>query len=594
MASPDVRRAFALAVLVLAGCADDPATTIPSAPDEPAVRSALVVTLDTTRADAIGAFGGPDGVTPHLDALAAQGVVYRDARTVAPITQPAHASMFTGLYPPRHTVRDNNVLALPDEADTLAERARDHGRATAAVVASIAVDRAFGLGQGFDHYDQPTRALQRTSTEFEERRAGAVTDAALAWLDALPDDEPFVLWAHYFDPHGPYTPPAPFLDQAGGHVYLGEVASTDHHVGRLIDGLRARDLLDTTLVIVVADHGEGLGDHGEPAHGTHVWDSTIRVPMLVRDPSGARAGEVSDEVVSVVDVFPTVVDALGLGATDGLDGASLFRRRVPDDRGVYFESYGGYLAYGWSPLAGWADADGAYVHGSAPVFVPADARGTTGRPVAPDDDATDAYRRAIGRVADAPRLSPDSAGGDAELVERLRALGYAAVGDATDLPHPLAPTDRPSPHARTDELQRTLVAQALTNAGRLDDALPMLRDLVSDNPDNRVALERLGGALITRERFAEAIPVLERLLGVGDDDEPDASAGWAGAWYNLGVARHSTGDRAGGNEAFERAVSIDRGHVQSLYYLEKFLEEDGRPGDAAHYRALLEEARGEG
>lgn len=253
--------------------------------------SVLLITLDTTRADALGAYGRLPSVTPHLDRLAAEGVVYEHAYTVAPLTLPAHASMLTGLYPPRHGVRDNGVAGLAQSAVTLAERARAAGFQTAAFLGAVVLDQGFGLEQGFERYDTPARSFYGgPSMGYAERPAAEVAGLVASWLAERDKDRPFLLWAHLWDAHAPYEPPEALRQRAGGDAYLGEVAACDVAVGRLCAALAAEGLEDSTLIVVVGDHGESFSEHDEISHGPYVWNTTLQVPLLLRLPDGDKAG----------------------------------------------------------------------------------------------------------------------------------------------------------------------------------------------------------------------------------------------------------------------------------------------------------------
>lgn len=540
---------------------------------DPPRRSALLVTLDTTRADALGCYGGRPEVTPHLDALARESVRFDDARTVAPITLPAHASMLTGLYPPRHGVRGNAFGVLVPEAVTVAELAGGSGVQTAAFVASAVLDRSFGAAQGFAEYGQPRREAQ-AGLHGAELPAGRVIDAALAWLAARDRGRPFLLWVHLYDPHDPYQPPAEARARGGGDPYLGEVAAMDAELGRLLDALRAEGALDETLVVVVGDHGEARGEHGEATHSALCFDATLRVPLLVRDPDGRGAGTACAAPASVADVAPTLLEGLGLDVPAGLDGVSLYRREPPDRRGVYFESYYGWLHYGWAPLAGWADARGKYVHAPAPRFYelasdPGEARplpAATRADVAP-------YREALRRVADAPALAPQSGGApgpglDADLMAQLVELGYATAGAVAgaEVPHPLAHVDAPDPHERVGELQRLDDARRRTTAGDWDGAIAVLAPLVRESPRNAAALELLSVALIVTGRCAEAIPHLEAVLALGER---------ASALLNLGFCLQEAGRDREAADCFARALELDPGNETARHNLQVVRERLG-------------------
>ncbi|MCC7012030.1 MAG: sulfatase-like hydrolase/transferase [Planctomycetes bacterium] len=511
-------------------------------------RNAVLITLDTTRADALSCYGGRAGVTPHLDRLAAQGVLFTNARTSAPLTLPAHASMLTGLYPPRHTLRDNGLAPLPQSALTLAELARASGVQTFAVVASWVLDPAFGLDQGFDVYDAPQRNAGHAEPE---RRAPEVLRAALARLAKRDRSRPFFLWVHFYDPHVPYTPPRAFSEQAGGDAYLGEVASTDAALGELLAHLESDGTSDSTTLVVAADHGESLGEHGEPTHGALCYDSTVRVPLLVRWPDARDAGRREDSLVSVVDVFPTLLEALHVEGPTGVDGVSLSTARA-GARGVYCESYSGWLNYGWSPLAAWVDERAKYLASSQPeLFDPAhdprELHDISAKPplsVAP-------YDSALRAVLEGARLPPEHVEAfDPALLESLRALGYGATGKAPpSMPSPFETSDLPSPRERAVELAPLALASALADAGCPAEALPLLREILAANPHHWLALDYLGMDLVAIGEYADARAVFERRMQVGPRRTD--------AHLNLGGCLELSGDDAAALEHYEAALELD-------------------------------------
>ncbi len=528
--------------LACAGCGGEPAPTPPG--------SALLITLDTTRADVLGIYGGPKGITPNLDRIAAEGLRYTRAQTVAPLTLPAHSSMLTGLYPPRHRVRDNGIRPLPGSASTLAERAREKGLRTAAFVAAAVLDDTFGLNQGFELYVDPERTPEEELTHFEELSATQVVDAALEWAETLQPGERFFAWVHLFDAHGPYEPPADLSLRFRRNPYHGEVAYADREIGRLMDTLAATGRLDDTTVLVVADHGEAFGEHLEISHGSYCYQTTMQVPFLVRYPDGYGAGEVREDVVSVVDVHPTLAEAMGLLPAPDIDGLSLLRRRSPAGRGVYFESYNGYMSYGWSPLAGWLDGQGKYLHSSRPQFFDLDEDPEESRDRIGEEDV-ERYRSALARVFELDVLPDDAeATIDEELRRKIQDLGYAAMGDIEEsLPHPLDPSDRPSPAERAEEQAETLRAIHLIDIKLLDQAIPIFESVLAGNPDNLFALDKYAYCLVQRERFEEALPHLERLTREGP--------GWAGSYFNLGLALDAVGRTEEALAPLSRALELD-------------------------------------
>jgi len=554
--------------------------------------SVLFITVDTVRFDAIGCNGGPEGITPRMDALAREGILWTNARTVAPLTLPAHASMLTGLYPPRHTVRDNGQHPLPGASVSLAEAAHGAGFDTAAFVGAVVLDGSLGLAQGFDLYDQPARPLLQSSRHFAERPAGEVVAGALDWLaDATSPERPFFLWVHLYDPHAPYSAPRGFRLRAeqkarpGGLPadYLAEVGFVDHAIGMLVDALEDAHRLDTTAVLVVADHGEALGDGGERTHGVLCRESTLRIPFILRPPGGTRAQK-SDAVATVADVAPTLAGLMGVSLPGNLDGIDLLAAPPLGERGVYFETVHPWRAYRWSPLAGWVDGQGKFVHSGTPAFydLASDPAEETNR-IAARNVAS--YRRAIEQVAAAPALRPDAADGeslDPALVAGIRALGYAGAGmESEQVPHPLAETGLPAPSARIATLERLQEAAALSNGGRAEQVIPLLTGLLAEEPENPAILDHLAFALIQTERHGEALPFLQRLEAGGDRR--------SGTLYNLGVCLKVAGRIDEALERFAAATAADPQNPQAIAQMINTLEAAGRGDESTPWRQRLRE-----
>ncbi|TAH38278.1 MAG: tetratricopeptide repeat protein [Planctomycetota bacterium] len=546
-------------------------------------RSALVITLDTTRADALGCYGGKDGVTPNLDALARESVLYEQARAVAPLTLPSHISMFTGLYPPRHSVRTNSLMALPAAATTLAERAAGAGFQTSAFVAALVLDGAYGLSQGFRNYTQPLRK-QQSALRIKDTPAANVVRAATQWLRQTDRSRPFLLWVHLFDPHEPYEPSEEFLNQAGGDPYLGEVAATDAAVGYLLGKLREMDRMDETMVVVIADHGEGRGDHGELTHSTLCYDTTLLVPLLVRYPDGWGAGTRARDVVSGVDVYPTLIEALGLGDPGDVDGVSLFGRRPPPGRGVYFETYDGFLSYGWSPLTGWADERGKYLHSSQPeLFDVRDDPHESRNLVAERQEDAVRYRERLSALAQRPAFEATRGAVDPALLEAVQSLGYTGAGDVdSELPDPLDTRGLPSPQSRLNELYRFYAASTAGEQGKFDEAVRLLQQVVDQNPRNATAMDLLGYFLNQSRRFQDAITVLEKLQALGPPERHSMHT-------NFGHAYEELGDELKALQHYERAAQLSPNGPLVLGDWARMLEKTGQAPAAAAVRARIDE-----
>jgi choline-sulfatase len=376
--------------------------------------SVLLVTIDTLRADRVGAWGDREARTPHLDALARAGLVFERAYAPAPLTLPSHATMMTGLLPPAHGVRGNGSFALGPEPPTLAEAMRARGLRTAAFVGAFPVAARFGLGRGFLHYDDRFAKAPGVHYEFAERRAPDVAAAARAWLADNPG--PSFVWMHLFDPHAPYDPPA---ETRGLDPYRGEIAAADAALGDLLAAWDARP--GASYVAVTSDHGEAFGEHGEESHSLFVYDVTLHVPLVLRGPGIAARREAA--AVGLDDLAATLVARVP-GAGPVLPGRDLAQPLEP--RPLYAETLAPRHDFGWSDLRAWRDGRYKLVRAPRPEVYDVEADPGETRDLATADarrvaQMGSALDEALARMGE--RSNPRAA--DPEAAERLRALGYA-------------------------------------------------------------------------------------------------------------------------------------------------------------------------
>lgn len=406
---------------------------------QPGPLGVVIITLDTTRADRLPAYGYMSVSLPALDRLAAEGIVFGQATAVGALTLPAHASLFTGLLPPAHGIRENADPPLATNHVTLAEVLKDDGFRTAAFVGSVVLNADRGLAQGFDHYSDV--GAGDGEPDRRQRRADEVIDGAIRWLEGVGDDR-FFLWAHLYDPHRPYDPPPPFRSMHD--PYMGEIAFADSQIGRLLDALRQREVLDRTVVVVVGDHGESLGDHGERDHGIFVYESVLRVPFILRAP-GVAPGRVG-EVVRLPDILPTVLDLLGIEAPP-VDGVSLVELMRGVRTGLDLEAYAESVypqRFGWSPLFALRRGHYKFIDAPRPELYDLDADPFEERNVhALYPAVADALRQGLRDIERGPaRAVVTGRSVSTETRQALAALGY--------LGHSISRADRRERHQLPD------------------------------------------------------------------------------------------------------------------------------------------------
>jgi arylsulfatase A-like enzyme len=324
-----------------------------------------LVTLDTTRADHLGCYGRAEAHTLVLDALAQEGVLFESAYATVPLTLPSHASILTGLYPPENGMHVNGVGRLDPQLPNLAETLRSQGYNTSAFIASVVLHSRYGLDHGFQIYDDDLAGGEFHGHESHlMRKANAVVDSALTWLN-LHHEDPFFCWVHLFDPHAPYeSHPEIFQDRFRENPYDGDIAFADLHVGRMVRFLKDKGVYDNTLIIIVGDHGEGLGEHVEDEHGFMLYNSTLHVPMIVSCPKLCKAGQRVAQSVSQVDIFPTVLDCLQVDSPGPVSGVSFHRGLTGSPlqpRFCYSETRAVFDAFRWAPLGSVTSNNWKYV-----------------------------------------------------------------------------------------------------------------------------------------------------------------------------------------------------------------------------------------
>jgi arylsulfatase A-like enzyme/Flp pilus assembly protein TadD len=477
------------------------------APDRPDV---LLITLDTTRADKLGCYGGERGVSPALDQLARKGVLFRRAYSHVPVTLPSHASLLTGVLPARNGVHDNGTFVLDATFPTLAEQYARAGYRTGAFVSSVVLDRMYGLSRGFGDYVDEMEG-DETEDVLTEVRASVTVDRALAWL-RQGDARPVFAWVHFYDPHNPYQPPEPFAGRFKGKPYDGEIAYMDSEIGRLLQGLGERGR--PNLVAAVADHGESLGEHQEPTHAFFIYAATQHVPLVLRYDGVLPAGREVAAVVGLSDLMPTLLEISRLQAPEGMDGHTLvplITGRTDREPGpVYQESYVPRLSWGAAELLGVRTGPWLFIRAPRPeLYNVEDDPAETLNLAAERPEELDRLRAALDRLAPGGDPLARQTEVDPEMARRLRALGYLgglgedAKGATRDLPDPkdVAPL-----------LKEIAAAESFRNRREYDKALAAYEDLARRMPRSTMIAGRIAKMLLALERYDAAYDFYLKLI----------------------------------------------------------------------------------
>jgi arylsulfatase A-like enzyme/Tfp pilus assembly protein PilF len=573
-----------LAIVVLLSCAAEE-----SVPQGDRGLNVLVITLDTIRADRLGAYGNPRIRTEFVDDLAERGILFENCIAPTPLTLPSHTSLFTGTYPVFHGVRDNGNYVVPKELTTMAELLSDAGYRTGAFVGAFVLSSRWGLDQGFESYTEPQGGYDPKLISFSQiqRRAEDVVDDAIAWL-GQEREGPWFAWVHLYDPHLTYDPPPAFAREYPDDPYLGEVAYADAELGRLQSFLETSGLDANTLVIFAGDHGEGLGDHGEHDHGLLLYQSTSRVPLIIHHPEAPSSGVRREEVVSLVDILPTVAEAIRVSPPREIQGQSLWpligEGGAFDERPVYAETHYPKLHFGWSPLTALQDRQYQLIQSSEPELydlandplqnenILATNPSVAERMTVDLEDLIERLGQGAVEAASAP---------DADTIAKLAALGYvtSAVETAedpsiSDLPNPrsmlwlynllMAANNAITEGNETEGEQKLLelleandslvdgwvsLGKLYRNQGRMAEALEAFREANERRPQDPFLVSRLANALISAQRPAEA----ERHLLVAQEKHPDNPL----IVYAMARVMESTGRPAEAENLFHRALTLD-------------------------------------
>ncbi|MFZ2490290.1 MAG: sulfatase-like hydrolase/transferase [Thermoanaerobaculia bacterium] len=480
----------------------------------PSFRNApvIVISIDTLRADRLPAYGYREVETPNIDALRRDGVLFERAYAHVPLTLPSHVALLTGQLPPQNGVRNN--LGFQFDASkhmTISRLLKEHGYATGAAVSAYVLRAATGLGDVFDDYDDAVNIRGGESVGAQQRPGTETAAIATKWI-ADHQGSPFFYLFHIFEPHAPYSAPEPHRSR-WKNPYDAEIAASDEIVGRFLDGLKASGIYDDAIIILLSDHGEGLGDHGEDEHGVFLYREAIHVPLIVKLPKNTRRGGTVTRVVSLIDVFPTVVRLAGIDPPSGLPGISLFDAAPATPRHAYAESLYPRIHLGWSDTRSLVDEDYQYIESPKPELYDLAKDPRQQKNILSDERRVyAAMRKELDLV---PRGEATTANIDPEEARKLAALGYLG-GPAASGSGPL-----PDPKDHIGELQSFKRASMLVHEKRLNEAIAILRDLVQKNPKLTDAWTLLGRTYQDAGRVTDAIATYKRSMELSPQLAPD-------------------------------------------------------------------------
>jgi arylsulfatase A-like enzyme/Tfp pilus assembly protein PilF len=550
----------------------------------------LLITLDTVRADHIGAYGYAKGATPTIDRLAREGVRFTDATSQAPLTGPAHAALLTGRYPARMGVRDNATTPIPDGATTIAELFKAKGYRTGGFVGAFILGAEYGFGRGFDTFDATFPKFTAGSKLQAQRRCGEVTAAATTWLRAA--GRPFFAWIHLYDAHTPYDPPAPFRARFATAPYDGEIAYVDSCVSRVVSALEETGLLDRTAISLIADHGEGLGDHGEAEHGLFLYDSVLKVPWVLRlpgrDSTGSpgssnrtgssngtgRPGMVVTTQVRGIDVAPTLAAIAGITMTN-VDGQSVLS--APEDPlPSYAETYYPNWHFGWSELKSVRVGAWKYIDAPEPELydLRADA-GETRNAIDRRGALAAGLSKELNRVQSGfgPAATNDAPQPDPETLARLRSLGYVGIAASSPGSAGVRGAD-PKDMIPKLELFRTGISAAMMALDRRtpDVAIAELKKLVAINDRSYELHLFLGDAYTAKREFETALGEYDAAIMLN----PHSSA----PLVSQARVYLALGDVARAQQKIDGAARIEPGSSEAAIVRGSILEKQGRGAEA--------------
>jgi len=517
----------------------------------------LLITLDTTRADRIGCYGYKKAKTSNLDFLAFNGVRFSDAYCQVPLTLPSHCSILTGAYPIYHQVHNNGSYYLSPSHVTLTEILKEKGYKTAAFVSSFSVDSRFGLDQGFETYDDKFQEDEAIKHFRSERRADKVFSSFSNWLDKQ-NKQKFFCWVHFFDPHLPYDPPSPFKEEFLNSPYDGEIAYMDLYIGKIIEKLREKSIIDNTLIILVGDHGESLGEKGEHDHGIFIYDNTLKVPLILYCKKNLPQGITIGSRVRLIDIMPTILEMLKISVGKEIQGISLLpyiEGRGISDLPSYIETYYPRENYGWSELIGLIDKEWKYIK------APKEELYNIKRDPTEEKNLINKEKKVVSAMKDklktlikdySSEIKPSKKKLSFEDQEKLRSLGYLG----TEFSENILSGNLPDPKDKIDKFQIIFQAKLYEFQGNSHKAIESYNKIISLEPRMPMNYYFLAIIYMKMNKYEEAAQVLKK--GIEKIPNPYILLSRLGIVYvKLGKLKEAL-------EANQAALKINPDHFDSL------------------------------
>ena len=480
----------------------------------------IIITLDTVRADHIAFYGYKKIQTPAIDQLAKTSATFINAYTPSPLTLTAHTSLLTGLYPQSHNIHDNDIFQLRKSIMTLPEFLKKRNYATAAFVSSIILNSYYGLDQGFDMYDDLSK-FSSSSNNLIERQADSTTNVACKWIEK--SHPPFFLWVHYFDPHYPYHPPSPFAEKYASNPYDGEIAYTDSSLAKLINCISKKYQLNNSIIIIAGDHGESLFEHDEERHGIFLYNSTVKIPLIIKIPNTKPS--IIQYNVSLIDILPTILDYLSMTIPEYIEGKSLLNiiknpeanSDILSSRTLFMETFMPFYTYRWSHLFAIIDNNLKFIQAPSPELydLQKDVKESINLYNKQNNIAT-TLKSKLNNFFNKPLIKPwdikhfySSSQSDATIKEKLKSLGYAST-----IPTIHPPSTAPDPKNMVYLLKKLNLAQELYDKSLFNESYAILQEIITKDNNNGPALSLISDCLIHMNKYEQALDYLNKAINL--------------------------------------------------------------------------------